>query len=77
MHRPPQQLVQENCNTISIECIMKSQTDTQSAAGMDNAARLIASIFKQHNRTVAKNFYTHNYRANYKETPMSSDGSPT
>jgi hypothetical protein len=57
-----------NADTISIECIMASQSDAQSLAAMDNAAKLIASIFKTDGGTVDKNLYTHNYWTNYLAT---------
>jgi hypothetical protein len=63
---------QGNCNTISVECIMKSQTDTQSLKAMENAAKLIAWIFGQYGWTVEKNLYTHNYWTNYKATGQCS-----
>lgn len=59
---------QGNCNTISIECIMRNQTDAASVASMENAAKLIAYIFGQYGWTVEKNLYTHNYWTNYKTT---------
>jgi N-acetylmuramoyl-L-alanine amidase CwlA len=59
---------QGNCNTISIECIMRNQTDAESVASMENAAKLIASIFKTYGWTVEKNLYTHNYWTNYLAT---------
>lgn len=59
---------QGNCNTISIECIMSSQSDAASLVSMENAAKLIAWIFKQYGWTVEKNLYTHNYWTNYKVT---------
>ncbi|MCX4355337.1 MAG: N-acetylmuramoyl-L-alanine amidase [Oscillospiraceae bacterium] len=57
-----------NCNTISIECIMRNKTDAESLASMENAAKLIAWIFKQYGWTIEKNLYTHNYWTNYKAT---------
>jgi hypothetical protein len=51
---------------------MRNQTDAVSVAAMDNAARLIASIFKQYGWTVEKNLVTHNYWTNYKETGKKS-----
>lgn len=63
---------QGNCNTISIECIMKGQTDVESVASMENAARLIAWIFIQYGWTVEKNLYTHNYWTNYLDTGVMS-----
>jgi N-acetylmuramoyl-L-alanine amidase CwlA len=59
---------QGNCNTISIECIMSGQSDAKSVASMENAAKLIAHIFKQYGWTIEKNLFTHNYWTNYKET---------
>jgi N-acetylmuramoyl-L-alanine amidase CwlA len=63
---------QGNCNTISIECIMENQTSAKSVASMENAAKLIAHIFKQYGWTIEKNLYTHNYWTNYKETGICS-----
>jgi len=57
-----------NSNTISIECIMSSLTGSQSVAAMNNAAKLIASIFKQYSWSIDKNLYTHNYWINYLAT---------
>jgi len=57
-----------NTDTISIECIMKSQSDSVSVASMENVAKLIAYIFKTYNWTVEKNLYTHNYWTNYLAT---------
>jgi hypothetical protein len=59
---------QGNGNTISIECIMRNQTDKESLAGMENAAKLIAWIFGQYGWTCEKNLFTHNYWTNYKAT---------
>jgi N-acetylmuramoyl-L-alanine amidase CwlA len=64
---------QGNCNTISIECIMRSAADAQSLASMENAAKLIAGIFRQYGWTADKNLYTHNYWINYKVTGNCSD----
>lgn len=61
-----------NVDTISIECIMKSQTDADSLASMENAAKLIAYIFTQKGWTVEKNLYTHNYWTNWKATGVCS-----
>jgi len=63
---------QGNCNTISIECIMKGQSDAVSIASMENAAKLIAWIFKQYGWTVEKNLYTHNFWTNYRVTGQCS-----
>jgi len=63
-----------NSNTISIESIMRNQSDAESAASMENTAKLIAWIFKTYGWTVEKNLYTHNYWTNYKVTgQMSAD----
>jgi hypothetical protein len=59
---------QGNSNTISIESIMRSQTDAASVASMENAAKLVAWIFGKYGWTVEKNLYTHNYWTNYKAT---------
>jgi N-acetylmuramoyl-L-alanine amidase len=65
---------QGNCNTISIECIMRNKSDAASRASMDNSAKLIAWIFGQYAWTLAKNLFTHNYWTNYKSTgKMSTD----
>jgi len=61
-----------NCDTISIECIMKGQSDAVSIAAMQNAAKLIASMFKAHGWTAEKNLFTHNYFTNYKATGQRS-----
>ena len=61
-----------NVNTISIEAIMRNQTDAESVASMENTAKLIAWIFGQYGWTVEKNLYTHNYWTNYKATGQQS-----
>lgn len=63
---------QGNCNTISIESIMRNQTDAVSVASMENTAKLIAWIFDQYGWTVEKNLYTHNYWTNWKATGVMS-----
>jgi N-acetylmuramoyl-L-alanine amidase CwlA len=57
-----------NCNTISIECVMRNQTDAESLASMVNAAKLTAWIFGQYGWKIEKNLLTHNYWLNYLET---------
>ena len=64
---------QGNVNTISIECIMRNQTDAESVASMENTAKLIAWIFDKYGWTVEKNLFTHNYWTNYKATGKMSD----
>lgn len=63
---------QGNCNTISIECIMRNTSDTVSMASMENAAKLIAWIFGEYGWTCEKNLFTHNYWTNYKDTGVMS-----
>lgn len=54
-----------NSNTISIECIMKSDdlSIDENAKARDNSARLIAYLLNKYNLTI-DNLYTHNYWVN-------------
>ena len=54
-----------NSNTISIECIMKSDdlSVEENAKARDNSARLIAYLLNKYNLTI-NNLYTHNYWVN-------------
>lgn len=54
-----------NSNTISIECIMKSDdlSVEENAKARDNSARLIAYLLNKYNLSI-DNLYTHNYWVN-------------
>ena len=53
-----------NRKTISIECIMKSSTDTESLKAEDNCARLVAYLMHQYGWNVEDNLFTHTHWLN-------------
>lgn len=52
-----------NSQTICVECIMKSETDSKSLKAKDNAARLIAQLLVE-NKLTTKDVYSHTYWIN-------------
>lgn len=56
-----------NRKTISIECIMKNSTETNSLKSEDNCAKLVAYLLKKYDLNVEDNLFTHTHWLNVRD----------
>ena len=62
-----------NRKTISIECIMKSATDSTSIKSEDNCAKLVAYLLNKYGLNVEDNLFTHSHWLNYEDGARGSN----